>query len=80
MPHNVVDSDHCERQDEGNECAQQAIRLSLLGYIINGGTIVAHWSRSPLPADWLLTRGFVTVLLQQAPRALRHCFCKNSGS
>src|SRR5262249_10634718 len=25
----------------------------------------------------LLTRGFVTVLLQQAPRALCHCFCKN---
>ena len=41
MPDNVVESDHCERQDEGNECPQQAIRLSLLGYIINGGTIIA---------------------------------------
>jgi len=39
VPHNVVESYHGERQDEGKECAQpelnQAISVSPLGYINN---------------------------------------------
>jgi len=37
MPHNIVESYHGERQDQGNQCARpelnQAIRLSLFGYM-----------------------------------------------
>ena len=39
VPHNVVESYHGQRENEGNECAQpelnQAIRVSLLGHINN---------------------------------------------
>jgi len=43
MPHNVVETYYGECQHEGNECAQQAIHLSLLVYLNNRGTIIAHW-------------------------------------